>query len=53
MSRAADFLGPQGVLSESLPGFEHRAGQVEMAARVEETLNGDGALMIEAGTGIG
>lgn len=53
MSRAADFLGPHGVLSESLPGFEHRAGQVEMAARVEETLNGDGALMIEAGTGIG
>ena len=53
MSRAADFLGPRGVLSESLPGFEHRAGQVEMAARVEETLRGDGALMIEAGTGIG
>ena len=53
MSRAADFLGPRGVLSESLPGFEHRAGQVEMAARVEATLNGDGALMIEAGTGIG
>ena len=53
MSQAADFLGPRGVLSESLPGFEHRAGQVEMAARVEETLQGDGALMIEAGTGIG
>ena len=53
MSRAADFLGPRGVLSEALPGFEHRAGQVEMAARVEATLNGDGALMIEAGTGIG
>lgn len=53
MTRAADFLGPHGPLSESLPGFEHRAGQVEMAARVEETLNGDGALMVEAGTGIG
>ena len=53
MSRAADFLGPHGALSESLPGFEHRAGQVEMAARVEEALNGDGALMVEAGTGIG
>ena len=53
MSRSADFLGPRGALSESLPGFEHRAGQVEMAARVEEALNGDGALMIEAGTGIG
>ena len=53
MSRAADFLGPHGVLAESLPGFEHRAGQVEMAARVEETLNQDGTLMIEAGTGVG
>ena len=53
MSRAADFLGPRGVLSESLPGFEHRAGQVEMAARVEEALTGEGALMIEAGTGVG
>ena len=53
MTRAADFLGPHGVLAESLPGFEHRAGQVEMAARVEEALRDDGALMVEAGTGIG
>ncbi len=53
MSRAADFLGPHGALSEALPDFEYRAGQVEMAARVEETLNLNATLMIEAGTGIG
>lgn len=53
MSRAADFLGPGGALAEALPAFEHRPGQVEMASRVEETLNGGGALMVEAGTGIG
>ena len=53
MTRAADFLGPDGALAEALPGFEHRPGQVEMAGRVEATLNEGGSLMVEAGTGIG
>ena len=53
MSQAAGFLGPGGALAEALPGFEHREGQVEMAVRVEETLKRGGALMVEAGTGIG
>ncbi len=53
MRQAAEFLGPGGALADALPGFEHRAGQVEMAERVEETLRRGGALMVEAGTGTG
>ncbi len=52
-SQAAAFLRPGGALAEAIPGFEHREGQVEMAVRVEETLRRGGALMVEAGTGIG
>lgn len=50
---AADFLGEGGALARALDGFEHRRGQVEMAERVEATLGGGGALLVEAGTGIG
>lgn len=50
---AADFLGEGGALARALDGFEHRRGQVEMAERVEATLREGGALMVEAGTGIG
>ena len=53
MSAAADLLGRDGPLAAALPGFEYRDGQVEMAARVEETLRRGGALFVEAGTGIG
>lgn len=51
--RAADFLTPGGALARALGGFEHRAGQVEMAERVEAVLRDGGSLMVEAGTGIG
>lgn len=50
---SAEFLGEGGALARALDGFEHRRGQVEMAERVEATLGGGGALMVEAGTGIG
>ena len=53
MSVAAEVLGPRGPLAGRLRGFEHREGQVEMAARVEETLNRGGHFMVEAGTGVG
>ena len=51
--RAADFLTPGGPLARALGGFEHRAGQVEMAERIEAVLRDGGSLMVEAGTGIG
>ena len=37
----------------TIPGFERRDGQVQMAKAVEETLEHDGVLLVEAGTGIG
>ena len=46
-------LGPSGRLSETLPGYEHRPQQLNMASRVMQSLNEDRHLMIEAGTGTG
>jgi ATP-dependent DNA helicase DinG len=42
-----------GALARSIPGFEPRAGQREMATAVAETLEGGGTLLVEAGTGTG
>ncbi|MFZ5994785.1 MAG: ATP-dependent DNA helicase [Thermodesulfobacteriota bacterium] len=46
-------FGPDGLLAESLPGFEHRAGQEKMARAVMDVLIHEGKLLVEAGTGIG
>ncbi len=42
-----------GGLSQSISGYERRDGQVRMAEAVAETLEHDGVLLVEAGTGIG
>jgi ATP-dependent DNA helicase DinG len=46
-------FGPDGLLARVLPGYEHRAGQQDMADAVLATLEMGGVLLIEAGTGIG
>ncbi|GAC1601339.1 MAG: hypothetical protein NVS4B10_13300 [Myxococcales bacterium] len=46
-------LGAGGALSRILPGYEPRAAQLEMAAKVEGALAGGRALVVEAGTGTG
>ena len=46
-------LGPGGVLSKRLDGFESREGQVEMAVEVARSLNENRVVAAEAGTGIG
>src|SRR3972149_6041066 len=46
-------LGPQGPLAAALPGFEHRAPQVEMAVAVADAFREGGELLVEAGTGTG
>ncbi|MEM9191156.1 MAG: DEAD/DEAH box helicase, partial [Myxococcota bacterium] len=51
--RAADYLLPGGILARSIPGYEHRISQFEMANAVESTLAEDGVLLVEAGTGTG
>jgi len=51
--RVRDILGPSGPFSVSLPGFEHREAQQEMAAAVADVLREGGELLVEAGTGTG
>ncbi len=46
-------LGPAGVLSEVLPGYESRPQQLAMAQAVEKCFAEHGYLLAEAGTGTG
>ena len=50
---AAELLGPAGPFARTLPGYEARPSQLEMASAVERCLNSEGVLLIEAGTGTG
>jgi ATP-dependent DNA helicase DinG len=46
-------FAPDGPLVRDLPGFVPRAGQTDMALAVARTVQGGGALVVEAGTGVG
>lgn len=46
-------IGPDGALAEIIPEFERREQQEQMAAKVAETMNLGGQVMVEAGTGTG
>ena len=48
----AEFTGRGSILTK-LPSYEKRAGQLEMALAVADTLENKANLMVEAGTGIG
>ncbi|HJM42018.1 MAG: ATP-dependent DNA helicase [Nitrospinota bacterium] len=50
---AEELFGPGGRLAKSLPEYEHRPSQVEMAAAVADVLQEGGKLLVEAGTGTG
>jgi ATP-dependent DNA helicase DinG len=51
--RARDVLGPGSPLSERFARYEDRPGQIEMAEAVEEALEDERPLFVEAGTGTG
>ncbi|GMA60892.1 exonuclease domain-containing protein [Alicyclobacillus fastidiosus] len=51
--QALQMLAAGGPLSESLPGYEPREGQLQMVAKVSEALTADKHAVIEAGTGTG
>ncbi len=51
LTRAA--FEPAGVLSRAAEAFLPRSGQTEMAAAVARTIEDGGALVVEAGTGVG
>ncbi|NLE87238.1 MAG: ATP-dependent DNA helicase [Myxococcales bacterium] len=53
MSRAQELLGPRGPFAARLPGYEARPGQLAAAEAVERTLEQEGVLLCEAGTGTG
>jgi len=48
-----ELLGPGGRLAAAVTGYEHRPGQVAMAARIARALADDERLLVEAGTGTG
>lgn len=50
---AREAFVPGGVLSRAAEAFRPRAGQTEMAAAVARTIGTGGALVVEAGTGVG
>lgn len=50
---ARDVLGPGSPLARTLPGWEHRDGQLAMAEAVEVALSEERHLLVEAGTGTG
>ena len=47
------YFGPGGVLAASMPGWEDRAGQVDMARTIEDAIGERRNLIVEAGTGTG
>ena len=49
----AEALSTGSDFADSVPDFEERPQQIEMATAVAETINAGGRLMVEAGTGVG
>ena len=47
------YLAPGGLISRTLPDFEHRPQQVEMMRAVADAIKNDEHLIVEAGTGVG
>lgn len=50
---AREAFVPGGVLARAAEAFRPRSGQTEMAAAVARTIENGGALVVEAGTGVG
>jgi len=48
-----DYFGRGGVLAASMPGWEDRSGQLEMASLIEAAIAEKRNLIVEAGTGTG
>jgi ATP-dependent DNA helicase DinG len=51
--RVAETLSSHGVLAQTVPGFQPRQGQTDMAMAVSRTVQDGGQLVVEAGTGTG
>lgn len=53
ISQVMEAFAPEGRLARWDPHFHPRSGQTEMAQAVADTLEQGGALVVEAGTGVG
>ena len=53
VSQVRSTFGPQGLLAHAWDGYTPRQGQLDMACAVAQTLEEGGALVVEAGTGVG
>jgi ATP-dependent DNA helicase DinG len=51
--QVADYLGPDGLLSEALDDFQYRDSQCRLAEKVLETVRTGRILLAEAGPGVG
>ncbi len=51
--QVAQVLSQEGPLAQAWPGFCARTGQLAMAEAVSDTVQSGGALVVEAGTGVG
>ena len=49
----AEYLGPEGLLSRQVEGFNYRQQQLQMAEAVAQTIESGETLICEAGTGTG
>lgn len=52
-NRVAEAFGPDGLLSRVVDGFQPRAAQAQMATAIGRRIDEGGALVVEAGTGVG
>ncbi len=52
-AQVREAFAPQGVLARTAAHFQPRPGQLEMALAIGRTLEEGGALVVEAGTGVG
>ena len=53
MMQIEETFGPQGPIARTLPGFEARPGQVQMAQLIERGILENAHTIVEAGTGVG
>jgi ATP-dependent DNA helicase DinG len=51
--RVAETLSSHGVLAQTVPGFQPRQGQTDMAMAISRMVQDGGQLVVEAGTGTG
>ena len=52
-SEIKNILGPDGLLSRSLSGFEYRPSQLDMALLIQDAIDKKTLSLVEAGTGTG